>query len=207
MTDVNLSQSSKGQTMAETDIEPASDTQAAADRPLPGARHSSATNRARRRSWWLVGGLATAALLLLGLCIGLLLWPKNADVGQDRDQVLSAAKSSVPVILSYNYQHFDGDTAAAAKLLTGRAQLDYQKAMTTSIKPAAVQTKAVVQAQTDAAGIESVSGNGKQITVIVFGEQKVTNSALSAPRTDIFRVRVILDRVGHLWLVSKFDQI
>jgi Mce-associated membrane protein len=52
-----------------------------------------------------------------------------------------------------------------------------------------------------------VSADGKQVTVVVFGEQKVTNTSLSQPRIDLFRVRVTLDRVGGQWLVSKFDQI
>jgi Mce-associated membrane protein len=79
--------------------------------------------------------------------------------------------------------------------------------MAGTIKPTATKTKAVVQAQTDAAGVESVSGDGKQVTVVVFGEQKVTNTSLTAPRTDLFRVRVTMDKVNGQWLVSKFVQI
>ena len=52
-----------------------------------------------------------------------------------------------------------------------------------------------------------MSANGNQVTVVVFGEQKVTNTALSAPRIDPFRVRATLDRVNGHWLVSKFDPI
>jgi Mce-associated membrane protein len=125
----------------------------------------------------------------------------------ERDQALAAAKSEVPLILSYDYRSFDAGVSKSKAALTGRAVDDYTKAMTTSIKPNAVKVKAVVQASTDGAGIESVSPDGKQVTAVVFGEQKVTNSTLSAPRTDLFRVRATLDLVGGRWLVSKFDQI
>ncbi|MDQ2957074.1 MAG: hypothetical protein M3Y42_08930 [Actinomycetota bacterium] len=124
-----------------------------------------------------------------------------------RDQALSAAKTSVPLILSYDYKSFDVDLAKARAQLTGRANSDYVQAMTNTIKPAATKAKAVVQAQTDSAGVESVSADGNQVTVIVFGEQKVTNSSLTAPRLDMFRVRATLNRVGGHWLVAKFDQI
>ena len=65
----------------------------------------------------------------------------------------------------------------------------------------------MVQAQTDGAGVETVSADGRQVTVVVFGEQKVTNTSLSAPRIDLFRVRATMDLVAGHWLVSKFDQI
>ena len=55
--------------------------------------------------------------------------------------------------------------------------------------------------------METVSADGKQVTVVVFGQQKVTNTALSAPRIDPFRVRATMDLVAGHWLVSKFDQI
>jgi hypothetical protein len=35
----------------------------------------------------------------------------------------------------------------------------------------------------------------------------VTNSALTQPRTDIVRLRVVLDRVGSQWKIAKVDQI
>ena len=79
--------------------------------------------------------------------------------------------------------------------------------MAKTIKPTAAKVHAVVQAQTDGAGVEAVSADGKQVTVVVFGEQKVTNTSLSQPRIDLFRVRVTLDLVAGQWLVSKFDQI
>ena len=113
----------------------------------------------------------------------------------------------MPLILSYSYQHFDADVAKAKAQFTGRAATDYATAMAKTIKPTAAKVKAVVQAQTDGAGVESVSPDGRQVTVVVFGEQKVTNSTLSAPRTDIFRVRATMDLVSGHWLVSKLANI
>jgi Mce-associated membrane protein len=185
----------------------------AADHPEPlssaEVTSESGTPPERRR-----GGpvLVTAGLLVAVLAAALLnwwLWQSKDNTGsqKQRQQVLSSAKTAVPAILSYNYKSFDKSVAAGRSMLTGRAQTDYVTAMNGSIKPTAVKNTAVVQAQTDAAGIESVSPSGKQVTLVVFGEQKVTNATLTAPRTDLFRVRVTMDRVNGNWLVSKFDQI
>ena len=156
---------------------------------------------------WLVAALAVVVLALAALDGWLLTSQPGPGSRAEREQALSTAKTAVPLILSYNYRRFDADVAAARARLTGRAVNDYVKAMTTTIKPTATKVRAVVQAQTDGAGVEAVSGDGDQVTVVVFGQQKVTNTSLTAPRIDLFRVRVTLDRVQGQWLVSKFDQI
>lgn len=166
-------------------------------------------HRVRARSpRWLAVLLAVLALLLAGASAWLVIAaPGRAGSVNQRDQALSAAKSSVALILSYDYRSFDAGLAKAKAQLTGRANSDYVQAMTSTIKPAALKSKVVVQAQTDSAGVETVSADGKQVTVVVFGQQKVTNTALSSPRIDPFRVRATMDLVAGHWLVSKFDQI
>jgi Mce-associated membrane protein len=152
--------------------------------------------------------LALLAVLLAGISGWLVVAApgRGGSVGQ-RDQALSAAKTSVALILSYDYRSFDAGLAMARAQLTGRANTDYVRAMTGTIEPAAEKSKVVVQAQTENAGVETVSADGKQVTVVVFGQQKVTNAALTAPRIDPFRVRATMNLVNGHWLVSKFDQI
>jgi len=170
--------------------------------------HSDAGPPAGRRvPVWPIVVLAVVLLALAGLDGWLLSSQPASGSRAQRDQALSTAKTAVPLILSYDYRHFDADVSAAKARLTGRAVTDYAQAMTKTIEPTAGKVHAVVQAQTDGAGVEAVSGNGNQVTVVVFGEQKVTNTSLTAPRVDLFRVRVTLDRVRGQWLVSKFDQI
>jgi Mce-associated membrane protein len=167
----------------------------------------SAPQAAGRAPLWLavlLGALVLAGAA--GMVLAAVLPVRSGSTGE-RDRALAAAKSEVPLILSYDYTSFDAGLAKAKAQLTGRAVTDYTTAMVQSIKPAAIKAKAVVQAQTDGAGVESVSPDGRQVTVVVLGEQKVTNSTLSAPRTDLFRVRATLDLVDGHWLISKFDQI
>ncbi|HEV2887613.1 MAG TPA: hypothetical protein VGX49_11920 [Jatrophihabitans sp.] len=166
-----------------------------------------AAEPSRRTPAWLVVVMAILLVALAGLDGWLVATRPDSGSRAERDQALSTAKTAVPLILSYDYQHFDSAVSAAKAQLTGRAVEDYVRAMTKTIQPSASKAHSVVQAQTDGAGVEAVSGNGKQVTVVVFGEQKVTNISLTAPRIDLFRVRVTLDLVQGRWLVSKFDQI
>jgi Mce-associated membrane protein len=176
--------------------------------PAAPAEEGPVAHRTRARSpRRLAAALCAALVVAVALLVLALRLPTSGGSAGQRDQALSAAKTEVATILSYDYRSFDSGVAGAGARLTGRARSDYLKAMQTSIKPSAVKGKVIVQAQTDAAGVESVSPDGTQVTVDVFGEQKVTNSSLSAPRTDPFRVRATLDLVGGHWLVSKFDQI
>jgi Mce-associated membrane protein len=171
------------------------------------SRQPLAAELGRRVPVWLV---AVAAVLVLALAVldgWLLTSQRGSGSRAEREQALSTAKTAVPLILSYDYRRFDSDVTRSRARLTGRAVEDYVKAMITTIKPTATKVHAVVQAQTDGAGVEAVSGDGDQVTVVVFGQQKVTNTTLTAPRIDLFRVRVTLDRVKGQWLVSKFDQI
>jgi Mce-associated membrane protein len=175
----------------------------------PGAEPARTSYRVRADApRWLAVLLAVSAAVLAGISGWLVVAAPGAggSVGQ-RDQALSSAKTSVALILSYDYRTFDAGVAKARAQLTGRANTDYVQAMTSTIKPAAEKSKVVVQAQTESAGVETVSADGKQVTVVVFGQQKVTNTALTAPRIDPFRVRATLSLVGGHWLVSKFDQI
>ncbi|MFL6163374.1 MAG: hypothetical protein ACJ74U_14225 [Jatrophihabitantaceae bacterium] len=178
-----------------------------ATRTAPTADPATERSAGRRAPRWLALLLGLVVLAAAGALVLAARLSSGAGSVSDRDQALSAAKTEVPLILSYDYATFDADVAKARAQLTGRAATDYTTAMARTIKPAAVKVKAVVQAQTDGAGVEAVSPDGQQVTVVVFGEQKVTNSSLSAPRTDLFRVRATLNLVSGHWLVSKFDQI
>jgi Mce-associated membrane protein len=179
----------------------------AVEPPVAGPVEPGAPRPARQAPLWLAVLLAVLVLAGVAAVVVAATRPSSSGSVGERDRALAAAKSEVPLILSYDYAHFDADVAKAKAQLTGRAVTDYTTAMTQTIKPAAIKVKAVVQAQTDGAGVESVAPDGRQVTVVVFGEQKVTNTSLSAPRTDLFRVRATLDLVGGQWLVSKFDQI
>jgi len=156
---------------------------------------------------WLALVLGALALLAVAGLVAAFLVPSRQGSVTTRDQALAAAKTEVAQILSYDYKNFDAGLTQAKSVLTGRAVGDYTTAMIKTVKATALKNKATVVASTDSAGVESVSPDGEQVTVVVFGEQKVTNSSLSAPRTDVFRVRATLDLTHGRWLIAKFDNL
>jgi len=149
-----------------------------------------------------VVALATAAVLLALGCMFLARYSGKSGSTADRDQALAAAKSYTGLVLSYDYRHAAADRDKTIPHLTGKFRDDYKKSMDEVIIPKAPGLKAVVEGQIESAGIESISKTGKQIVTIVFGQQKVSNTATKQPRSDPYRLRVTLDRVGGEWKIS-----
>jgi hypothetical protein len=78
--------------------------------------------------------------------------------------------------------------------------------MDQTVKKIAPQTKTVQVFQTIKAGVTSVSPDGKQWVVLVYGQQAVTDAKTKsgdAPRLDLSNPEVTLDLVGGKWLVSN----
>lgn len=161
----------------------------------------------RRVGWPLAIVLVLIVAVLLATNVLLLRGNHRSTSAADRGQVLAAAKSDTTLVISYSYQTVAADEAKALPHLTGAFASDYQKSMDQVIKVQAPKVKAVVQGQIDSAAIEAVSPNGTQVTVIVFGQQQVTNSSLTQPRVDLVRLRVTMDRVGAEWKISQLAQI
>jgi Mce-associated membrane protein len=176
----------------------------------PRAKRTGETRQSagpRRAPVWSVVVLIVVALMLASALTWVLTANHRSNSHAAQDKVLAAAKSGAGLLLSYNYQHIDADKATTLPHLTGKFATDYATSMDTVIKPQAPKVKAVVEGQVDSAGIESVSPNGKQVVVVVFGQQKVSNTGLTQPRTDIARLRVTLDLVGDTWKISNLSQI
>lgn len=186
---------------------------AGARRPLPGAL-SRAELRAeagreaaiRRAGWrrWIPAGLAAALVVALAVVDVVLLqsWRNQPDKAERREQLVASVNTAVAKILSYDYRHLDADESAATAHLTGTFKQQYVASMNTTIKPGAPAAKAVVIGQVGESALTSVSGDGKQAVLLVFGQQTVTNTAQKTPRYDMVNLRVTAQLVHGKWLVS-----
>lgn len=192
------------------------DEQAGADEDVVAEGRPSRTETARLRRQidrlrWIPAQVAAAAVVvLLALCIWQshgVWWAKPThDSGtQVRQQVLAAAKPCVAAIVSYDYRALDASERAGQACITGAFKNDYTKAMETTVKTLAPQTKTVQVFQIAKAGVERVSPDGKQWVVLLYGQQQVTNTvtAKDKPRLDILNVEATLNQVGNKWLVSS----
>ncbi|PZS34113.1 MAG: hypothetical protein DLM58_06295 [Pseudonocardiales bacterium] len=181
-----------------------------------GARDAkaAAASRRRRREWlrWLPAGvLAVAALVLAVLCVALGsgVWYATKSSDEVRGEVLAAAKTCTGKVSSYDYRKLAEAKKDGLSCATGQFKKDYAKAMDTIIAKEAPVTKTTQSVQVAKAGIEQVSSDGKQWTVLIYGQHTVTNTktGLKTPRLDKLSVRATMDKVGNKWLISKIDLI
>ncbi|MDX6254665.1 MAG: Mce-associated rane protein [Frankiales bacterium] len=180
--------------------------------PRRPAREPRSRGRWLAQLGWLpavVAGLAVLAMLAVAAWQSHgVWWAKTAQDTRERTQqeVLAAAKTCAAAILSYDYRNLDAAEAAGKACTTGQLKSDYTKAMETTVKQLAPQSKTVQTLQIAKAGIESVSPDGKQWVVLVYGQQAVTDAKTKsgdAPRLDLSNPEVTLDLVGGKWLVSN----
>jgi Mce-associated membrane protein len=182
------------------------------EEPRRPAREPRPKGRWLARLGWLPAGVAGLAVLAV-LAVAAwqshgVWWAKTAQGDRDRTQqeVLAVAKTCAAAILSYDYRNLDAAEAAGKACTTGQLKSDYTKAMETTVKQLAPQSKTVQTLQIAKAGIESISPDGKQWVVLVYGQQAVTDAKTKsgdAPRLDLSSPEVTLDLVGGKWLVSN----
>ena len=149
----------------------------------------------------LVVALAVAtAVLVLG-------WLRAQARADAMARVPALARTDAARILSYDYRHIQADADAATRVITGGYRDQYRQSMDQLIIPQAQQVHAVVQAEVLNAGVSSVSDDGRQVVVLVYANQTVTNTRITGSRVDQVRVRLTMVRVGDGWKVSRVDSL
>jgi hypothetical protein len=127
-----------------------------------------------------LAGLAAAAMLGVGIWLSHGVWWAKKSVSDERQkvrtQVLAAAKTCTVAILSYDYRHLDQSENAGKACATGQLLSDYTRLMDSTVKTIAPQSKTIQQFQVANAGVSSVSPDGKQWVILVYGQEAVTNT-------------------------------
>jgi hypothetical protein len=127
-------------------------------------------------------------------------------VNELRERVLAAAKQCVVATNQYNYKTLDADEAAGAKCTTGVQTSRYKSAMEHLIRKTAIKIKASQVAQINTAGIESVTADGKQWSIVVYGQLAIHNANVKA-RTDPFAAVARMDYVNGKWLMADLQTL
>lgn len=127
------------------------------------------------------------------------------ELDRARDNAIAAATSGVATVLSYDYRHLDSDFKRAESLLTAKFRKKYDETTAAAVKPLAQKYQARSSAQVTAAG--NITTGVDKAVVLVFVDQTVTNSQLSAPRLDRSRIDVTLVRQGDRWLIDALSPI
>jgi Mce-associated membrane protein len=173
------------------------------DRPVRSEPAWDETSRPARERLDPVLLVAALVVVILLVTAGLLtVRARGADrVEQARTDATAAAEATAVDLLSYDYRHLDRDFARARAGLTGGFVDDYAKTTRTVVRPTATEVKAVVKA--DVAASSVVRAGQNRVVVLLFVNQTTTSTRLDAPKVDLNRVRLTMDRVDGRWLVSK----
>ncbi len=136
-------------------------------------------------------------------------WRHEQTAAEQRERLIASVNPAVAKVVSYDYRHIDQDTATAAAYLAEPFRDEYQRSIKTTIRAQALKLKSVVQGEVGSSGITSVTDDGKQATVLVLGQQTITNTVHPAtnPERDPISVRVTLTLVHGRWLISKMDLV
>jgi hypothetical protein len=182
--------------------------QATAEPGTPGAAPAAAS---RRLNW-------LPAIVLAVVCLGFLGWgvydshgvwwaTSSSSVADERGPVLSAAKSCMAAMNTYDYRKLAASEANGVACTTGTFTGQYKQAFEKLIKPQAAKVQFTQTAQINNAGVESVSGDGQQWVVLVYGQLSTTNSqtGTKTPTLTPFSARVTMQHVGAKWLVANYQ--
>jgi len=164
-----------------------------------------------RRAW-------LPALVLALVCLAFLGWgayeshgvwwaKSSSSVADERGPVLAAAKSCMAAMNTYDYRKLAQSEAKGVACTTGTFTGQYKQAFEKLIKPQAAKVQFTQTAQINNAGVESVSGDGQQWVVLVYGQLSTTNSqtGTKTPTLTPFSARVTMQQVASTWLVASYQ--
>ncbi|MFD4326908.1 hypothetical protein ACFWQC_19870 [Nocardioides sp. NPDC058538] len=141
-------------------------------------------------------------LVVVGLAAAItftMLAGQASDRARDRTDALAAAKSRVPVLLSYDHRTLEADLARSKKQTTGRFGTDYTELLDGPVAKVAAQKQISTKATISGAGV--VRATGSQVLVLVFLTQTTVAPGVE-PSISASRVEVKMQRVGNDWKVA-----
>lgn len=156
--------------------------------------------------------MTRSRLLALGVVLGAAVFAVLAGVqahlaastADARADALDAAKTRVPVLLSYDKATLDEDLDRALEQTTGSFADDYEKILTEVVEPTAKRRGISTEATVSAAGV--VSGDRDTVVVLLFLTQTTTakgdRSSVSGSR-----VEVTLKRTGDDWKIAGLQPV
>ncbi|MGI8678058.1 MAG: hypothetical protein ACR2LX_05100 [Jatrophihabitans sp.] len=206
---------------ARDDAESPADTKAAAsakkrrkavdatsDDETPAAVKPSKSPRRKTPAWvaWVPAGVfvVVAGVFLALLAVARIGGTSDPSTStKQRETVLAAAKNCVAATNSYKYTDIDSYEQRGLQCATGTYAKQYKTAVDTLIKKNAPTQKFTQLAQVNVAGVESVTDNGKQWAVLVYGQLNITNASTPKGRIDPFSVVVTMEKPASKWLIGN----
>lgn len=145
--------------------------------------------------------VAGAVALIVAVVFSVLAHHVSAEE-HDRQQALAAARTRVPILLSYSYRTLQDDLASSLDQTTGKFRKDYGKLLDEVVKSTATEEKITTRAEVTSAGV--VRGERDKVVALLFLTQATTQDATS-PTVATNRVEVTMQRAGDTWKIARLD--
>ena len=125
-----------------------------------------------------------------------------ADDAARRDAMRSA-RQLLPVLLSYDDKTLNDDLARARRTTTGGFRDDFDKLVTSVVRPAAAERHVSTHAVVSGAGV--ISASSRRVTILVFVTQ--TSTSAGSPVVTGSRVKVMMAKTSSGWLIAGLDPV
>jgi hypothetical protein len=150
-------------------------------------------------------GVVVMAVLLVVFSHGV--WWGKTSANVQREQVLAAAKTCVATTQTYKYTDLDAFERKALACTAGTFRSQLKKTIDDVIKKHAPGIKAAQTARIDRGGIESITKDGRQWTVLIYGELAVTNTNYPSGQTDPFAAQARVEKVDGQWRLVGLETV
>lgn len=173
-----------------------------AKKPKGGAK-KRAKQLERQRSRLIIAlVVAVVAAIALAVTTVVLAFSVRHDdhLNSLRRSAASTAQQYAVEFSTYDYRNLDADFNTILSRMTPSFRADYEKTVP-QLKALVVQLKGTASGTVQGVGVTSVSS--KTAVVLIFIDQKVSNTNLKTPRVDARRLHMTLQRSKGTWLMSE----
>ncbi|RYP82936.1 J domain-containing protein [Nocardioides guangzhouensis] len=171
------------------------------------ARVPATAGAGRTLPWvpgWLLAGLAVMVLLVTLTAAYLQVTGSDAVAADDAaDEATAAARTSVPLVFTYDYRYPDRDKDRALRVLTGDLKAQYDELWSKAIGPNLEKSKGYAKTTSSTAGVACVSDDGQRVGVLVVLDSEAGNVKQTQKLTLSFTATMV-QREGD-WLIEKID--
>lgn len=159
-----------------------------------------------RRAWTLLATIACVGILLLIAGFSRGAWWGGSPVAGDRARVVASAKSCIAVMNTYDYRSLDRARTDALACTTGDFTSTYEKAFDEQIAVLAPQSQATQTFQVNGGGLKSMSEDGNEAEVLIFGQTTSTNATnAGTPQYSVLSTVVTMRKVDDTWKVAGYS--
>jgi Mce-associated membrane protein len=175
---------------------------AAAGRAL-SQRATATSRRTRLAAIWVLAALVVCA----GTGVGVLAWQDHATAATDQASAaaLDAARTKLPLVLSYQYSTLNADLDTARLQIAGPFAAQFDELAASTIVPSTRDQKIVTKATVVRGAVTSTATD--RVETLLFVNQSTTSADKPQPQATASQVRVVMTRVGGQWLISEVTPI